>query len=135
MTRADGLYIAEMPYPAHLDDAAVDAQIVEMIELAPRQGSYELAFQYGCGNPARSWAQHMRVYRSEMRAECAEAAWAVLAATWQNTTDDDGPSPESQDDTVHACPECERPNQFGELCAECTQERDRYESTREMEAL
>jgi hypothetical protein len=23
------------------------------------------------------------------------------------------------DDTVHCCPECERPNQFGELCESC----------------
>jgi hypothetical protein len=26
------------------------------------------------------------------------------------------------DDTVHCCPECERPNQFGELCENCLQE-------------
>lgn len=28
------------------------------------------------------------------------------------------------DDTVHFCPDCERPNQFGELCVECERERD-----------
>jgi hypothetical protein len=28
------------------------------------------------------------------------------------------------DDTVHCCPDCERPNQFGELCDECRRERE-----------
>ena len=27
------------------------------------------------------------------------------------------------DDTVHCCPDCERPNQFGELCASCASDR------------
>jgi hypothetical protein len=27
------------------------------------------------------------------------------------------------DDTVLCCPDCERPNQFGELCVSCQQER------------
>jgi hypothetical protein len=27
------------------------------------------------------------------------------------------------DDTVHCCPDCERPNQFGELCKDCEQDR------------
>lgn len=27
------------------------------------------------------------------------------------------------DDTVRCCPDCERPNQFGELCVECARER------------
>lgn len=27
------------------------------------------------------------------------------------------------DDTVHCCPDCERPNQFGELCHSCASER------------
>jgi len=27
------------------------------------------------------------------------------------------------DDTVHCCPDCERPNQFGELCVACARER------------
>jgi len=28
------------------------------------------------------------------------------------------------DDTVHCCPDCERPNQFGELCPSCERERE-----------
>lgn len=28
------------------------------------------------------------------------------------------------DDTVHACPDCDTPNQFGELCFSCQRERD-----------
>jgi len=28
----------------------------------------------------------------------------------------------SHDDSVRCCPDCERPNQFGELCAECARE-------------
>lgn len=35
----------------------------------------------------------------------------------------------SQDDTVHCCPECETPNQFGELCHRC--QRDQDEATTE----
>lgn len=27
------------------------------------------------------------------------------------------------DDTVHFCPDCERPTQFGELCSACEHER------------
>jgi hypothetical protein len=27
------------------------------------------------------------------------------------------------DDTVHCCPDCEKPNQFGELCWDCQCER------------
>lgn len=27
-------------------------------------------------------------------------------------------------DTVHCCPDCERPNQFGELCPSCQREAD-----------
>lgn len=32
------------------------------------------------------------------------------------------PEEPSQDDTVHCCPECETPNQFGELCHRCRSE-------------
>ena len=28
----------------------------------------------------------------------------------------------SQNDTVKYCPECETPNQFGELCSSCSQD-------------
>jgi hypothetical protein len=28
------------------------------------------------------------------------------------------------DDSVKCCPDCDRPNQFGELCAECQRERE-----------
>lgn len=28
------------------------------------------------------------------------------------------------DDTVHCCPDCERPNQFGEICGECQRDSD-----------
>ncbi len=36
---------------------------------------------------------------------------------------DDLPEP-SHDDSVKFCPDCERPNQFGELCPTCQRERD-----------
>lgn len=36
---------------------------------------------------------------------------------------EEGPQPDF-DDSVGLCPDCERPNQFGELCAECTRERE-----------
>ena len=35
--------------------------------------------------------------------------------------DDEEPS---HDDSVKYCPDCEKPNQFGELCADCTHERE-----------
>lgn len=36
-----------------------------------------------------------------------------------------GPDDEQEiDDSVKCCPDCERPNQFGERCNEC--ERERY---------
>ena len=28
------------------------------------------------------------------------------------------------DDAVHCCPDCERPNQFGELCPSCVRDRE-----------
>lgn len=34
---------------------------------------------------------------------------------------DDEPT---HDDTVHCCPDCERPNQFGELCMTCQRDRE-----------
>lgn len=37
---------------------------------------------------------------------------------------EDEPEP-SHDDTVKCCPECERPNQFGELCPSCDEEMSR----------
>lgn len=35
----------------------------------------------------------------------------------------DGADEPDHDDTVHCCPDCERPNQFGELCFSCAQDR------------
>jgi hypothetical protein len=40
-----------------------------------------------------------------------------------DTAPDDEPEP-SHDDTVLCCPECEIPNQFGELCFRCQREID-----------
>ncbi len=34
----------------------------------------------------------------------------------------DAPAEPDHDDSVRCCPDCERPNQFGELCAECARE-------------
>lgn len=34
------------------------------------------------------------------------------------------PINDPHDDSVKCCPDCERPNQFGELCAGCQRERD-----------
>lgn len=36
--------------------------------------------------------------------------------------DDDGPDCQVVDDTIYFCPECESPNQFGELCGRCQRE-------------
>lgn len=36
----------------------------------------------------------------------------------------DGQDEPEHDDSVKCCPDCERPNQFGELCAECERERE-----------
>jgi DNA-directed RNA polymerase subunit RPC12/RpoP len=44
-----------------------------------------------------------------------EGCWAIFE-------DEQTPEPD-HDDTVHACPDCERPNQFGELCHPCASER------------
>jgi hypothetical protein len=41
---------------------------------------------------------------------------------------DDDPNP--IDDSPKCCPECDKPNQFGELCPECSQERDRIDHDR-----
>lgn len=38
--------------------------------------------------------------------------------------DDDYSEPPDIDDSVHFCPECETPNQFGELCGRCRREID-----------
>jgi hypothetical protein len=38
---------------------------------------------------------------------------------------DDEPSSDAFDDTVYFCPECETPNQFGELCPRCQAEIER----------
>ncbi len=35
----------------------------------------------------------------------------------------DGTEEPEHDDSVKCCPDCERPNQFGELCGECERER------------
>lgn len=40
----------------------------------------------------------------------------------QPDDDFDYPEPECYDG-VKSCPDCERPNQFGELCSECREER------------
>lgn len=39
------------------------------------------------------------------------------------------------DDTVHACPECDRPNQFGELCESCRADIERDGNTRGNEPI
>lgn len=33
-------------------------------------------------------------------------------------------------DGVHCCPNCERPNQFGEVCSDCLSEEEEHEATR-----
>jgi hypothetical protein len=43
--------------------------------------------------------------------------------TCEHVDEDYGPPEEPDvDDSVNACPECEKPNQFGELCPGCEQE-------------
>ena len=50
------------------------------------------------------------------------AVEAVQTICWHlEPTEDDEPS---HNDEVLCCPDCERPNQFGELCPTCTQEAD-----------
>lgn len=39
------------------------------------------------------------------------------------------------DDSVKCCPDCERPNQFGELCARCLEDRASAEEGRRFERL
>lgn len=34
------------------------------------------------------------------------------------------------DDSVKSCPDCDRPNQFGELCWQCTRDRQMDEAER-----
>lgn len=36
--------------------------------------------------------------------------------------EDQDPQPQMFDDSVKFCPNCERPNQFGELCVSCEQD-------------
>jgi hypothetical protein len=47
----------------------------------------------------------------------------------------ENPEPEVQepeiDDSVHCCPDCERPNQFGEVCDSCRVDRGLEELARE----
>jgi|SRR5579872_2978859 len=41
----------------------------------------------------------------------------------EDCPDSDANIPEPDiDDTVNCCPDCERPNQFGDLCESCTQD-------------
>lgn len=44
--------------------------------------------------------------------------------------EEDVPEPD-HDDTIKFCPDCERPNQFGELCLDCTRERQMAEDAGE----
>ncbi len=39
--------------------------------------------------------------------------------------EDNEAEPEPDDDGPKSCPDCERPNQFGELCGDCIAEIDR----------
>lgn len=56
--------------------------------------------------------------RAKMQDELCKCKCSKLAG---DTYDDCLPEP-SIDDTVHCCPNCERPNQFGELCLSCQSE-------------
>ena len=72
--------------------------------------------------------------RKQARASCAlarnhrdfldflteDALGEALAALNGGVHPDEEPS---HDDTVHCCPDCERPNQFGELCPSCCEDR------------
>ncbi len=40
--------------------------------------------------------------------------------------DDEYGSEPDHDDTVHCCPDCERPNQFGEQCDSCRRDADAH---------
>lgn len=45
-----------------------------------------------------------------------EGCWAIFQA-------EQTPEPDHNDEVL-CCPDCERPNQFGELCTECERERE-----------
>ena len=47
---------------------------------------------------------------------------AVMGITPSDPAEDDYPEPPDPDDSVRFCPECETPNQFGEVCDRCRRE-------------
>jgi len=50
--------------------------------------------------------------------------WCSLCGRWiEDECEHEEPQEEPHiDDTVHCCPECETPNQFGQLCYRCIEE-------------
>ncbi len=59
---------------------------------------------------------------------CADCGARIVSAHSATCFLAHPPEP-SHDDSVKCCPDCEKPNQFGELCAECTRDRDAREAT------
>ena len=55
-------------------------------------------------------------FRTGFSTECDQAAYEVLEVVEDYETE--------IDDTVHCCPDCETPNQFGELCGRCESDRE-----------
>lgn len=73
--------------------------------------------EIGCPNSKKTWeaGEWVKYY------ECFECGCDVREGeTCDCQCFDDDPD---HDDTTHCCPDCERPNQFGELCAACARER------------
>jgi len=70
------------------------------------------------------------VYRSlgYVRWECTS-----LAQQLSEIGPEDVQQEPDQNDEVRCCPDCERPNQFGELCPECTRDRDVRDNVRDVE--
>ena len=71
----------------------------------------------------------------QIRFECgADNRDLALREAWNTgsdivTVDDDDAQEPQVDDAVLCCPYCDRPNQFGEVCASC--ERDRQDEIEE----
>ena len=74
-----------------------------------------------CGGLAQAVTTHHGHAYNHCSAECS----ACLNAVFDELDKDDVPEP-NIDDAVRACPNCETPNQFGELCDRCRREEEEY---------
>lgn len=99
----------EYPIPERQRDAKAIARALGGTWTRRRDGSWES--QHALGG-----FLHIILHRVDRDKEPEEQGSLVDLS--------DPPDDAPYDDTTHACPDCERPNQFGEVCLSCQRDRD-----------